>query len=183
MNRSTILTVLGAIGVVGTAIAAAKAAPKVIYLLETAEEEKGEELTLMEKVVVATPSCIPAVALGAATIGCILGANILNKRNQAALTSAYMLLDRSYEEYKRKADELYGDNATQIISEAIAKEHEERDSDLPDEDETCLFWDYTTCRYFRDKLKNVVQKIELEDGMECYILSSPFDSPQNYYIY
>lgn len=183
MDRSTILTVLGAIGVVGTAIVTAKATTKVDALLCEATIQKGEELTPKEKVVIATPSYIPAVALGAATIGCIFGANVLNKRNQAALTSAYMLLDRSYEEYKRKADELYGNNATQIISEAIAKEHEERDSDLPDEDEVCLFWDYTTCRYFRDKLKNVVQKIELEDGMECYILSSPFDSPHNYYIY
>lgn len=182
MDRSTILTVLGAIGVVGTAIATAKATPKVVYLLETAEEEKGEELTMLETVKVAAPSYIPSILLGTATIGCIFGANMLNKRTQAALTSAYMLLDRSYNEYRQKADEVYGEDANVNITKAVIEDHIENTDEIP-ADEVLLFWDYTTCHYFRAKLRDVVQKVELEGGMECYILSSPFDSPQNYYIY
>lgn len=42
----------------------------------------------------------PAVAIGASTIACIMGANALNRRQQVALTSAYALDQNSYKEYK-----------------------------------------------------------------------------------
>lgn len=183
MKRSTILTIIGAIGVVGTAIMASKAAPKVTYLLEAAEEEKGEELTVIEKVKVVTPTYIPTMVMGAATIGCIFGANVLNMRDQAALTSAYALLDNSYKEYQRKTNELYGEDADRKVKEAVVRDrYQEIKNDLLAGDKL-LFWDYTSCRYFEAKIEDVLQKVELEDGLECYILSSPFDSPENYYIY
>jgi len=183
MKRSTILTIIGAIGVVGTAIMAAKAAPKALYLLEEAEEEKGEELTVIEKVKVAGPSYIPTVVTGAATITCMFSANILNTHSQAALTSAYALLDNSYKEYKRKVNEIYGEEADTQVTESMVKDHYEEIKDDISSDGKLLFWDYTTCRYFEARIEDVLQKVELEDGLECYILSSPFDSPENYYIY
>ena len=42
-NSSTILTVVGAIGVGATAVTAVKDTPKALRLLESAKEEKGEE--------------------------------------------------------------------------------------------------------------------------------------------
>ena len=44
-NASTILTVLGSIGVVATTITSVKAIPKALRLIEEAKQEKGEELT------------------------------------------------------------------------------------------------------------------------------------------
>ena len=43
-NASTILTVLGSIGVVATTITSVKATPKALRLIEDAKQEKGEEL-------------------------------------------------------------------------------------------------------------------------------------------
>ena len=43
---------------------------------------------------------IPTAISGTATIFCIFGANVLNKHQQAALTSAYALLNDSYNNYK-----------------------------------------------------------------------------------
>lgn len=43
---------------------------------------------------------IPTAAFGLSTIACIMGANALNSRKQAALTSAYALINQSYKEYK-----------------------------------------------------------------------------------
>lgn len=183
MKRSTILTIVGAIGVVGTAIMAAKAAPKAVQLLHEAEEEKGEELTVMEKVKTAGPVYIPTIVTGAATVACIFSANVLNTRNQAALTSAYAVLDSSYKEYKRKVKEMYGEDADARVMESMVRDHYEEIKDEVPSEEKLLFWDYTSCRYFEAKLEDVLQKVELEGGMECYILSSPFDSPENYYIY
>ena len=109
-NSPTILTFLGAAGVVATSIAAAKATPKAMALLEKTKEEKGEELTKLEMVKVAGPAYIPAVAIGASTIACIFGANALNKKTQASIMSAYALLNTSYKQYKSKVKELYGEN-------------------------------------------------------------------------
>ena len=48
-NASTILTTVGGLGVIATAITVAKATPKALELLEEAREEKGEDLTRIEK--------------------------------------------------------------------------------------------------------------------------------------
>ena len=177
-NSSTILTCVGAIGVIATAVMAVKATPKAIEVLENAKEEKGEELTKLEVVNVAGPLYIPTVLTGVSTIACIFGANILNKRNQAALMSAYALLDNSYKEYMKKTEELYGDEADAQIKGELAKENYTEDIVTPKEyDEEELFFDFRTLRYFHDYMENVVQKVEMEDGMECYIINTPFDSP------
>ena len=121
-NGSTILTVIGGVGVVATSVLAVKATPKAISLLEEAREEKGEDLTLVEKVVVAGPTYIPTVVTGAATLACIFGANILNKHQQASLASAYALVDMSFKDYKNKLKELYGEETHQEVVNAIAVE-------------------------------------------------------------
>lgn len=121
-NSSTILTCVGAVGVVLTAVTAAKAIPKATKFLEKAKEEKGEDLTKLETIVAVGPAYIPPIAIGASTIACIFGANVLNKRQQAAITSAYALVDSSYKKYQSKLKELFGEEADTQIREAIVKE-------------------------------------------------------------
>ena len=121
-NSSTILTCIGAIGVVTTAVTAATATTKASKILEQAKKEKGEDLTKLESLVAAGPAYIPTVAIGASTIACIFGANVLNKRQQAAITSAYALVDSSYKKYQSKLKELYGEEADTQIRDAIIKE-------------------------------------------------------------
>lgn len=152
-NSSTILTVLGAAGVVGTAVMAVKATPKAMELIELAEGEKGEELTKWEKVSIGGPVFIPTVVTGAATMGCIFGANILNKRSQAALMGAYALLDTTHKEYKNKVKEMYGIDADRDVRAEMAKDnYEEEDQDGYDdeyEDGKTLFYDEFSKRYYR----------------------------------
>lgn len=158
-NSSTILTCVGAIGVVGTSVLAVKATPKALELLEKAREEKGEDLTTLEAIQVAAPSYIPAVVVGASTIACIFGANALNKHQQAALMSAYALLDSSYKEYKAKVDELYGEEAGAQVRAEIVNDHI-KEADIPDEDDgKSLFYDDFSSRYFRATIETV-QKAE-----------------------
>lgn len=152
----TILTCVGAVGVVATSIATAKATTKASKLLESAEEVKGEELTTLEKVNIAGPVYIPAVLFGAATITCIFGANVLNKRQQAAMASAYALLDRSYKEYKAKVNDLYGEEANKLINEEIAKDRYE-ETDIPVTDGKQLFYDDYSKRYFEATMDDVLR--------------------------
>ena len=146
-NASTILTIAGGVGTVATAVMAVKETPKAIILLKHAKEEKGEELTKIEVVKTAGLVYIPAILTGAATLACIFGANVLNRHQQAALMSAYALLDNSYKEYKKKADELFGEESGARIREEIAKDkYEETDISVNEDKE--LFYDYFSGRYF-----------------------------------
>ena len=161
----TILTCIGAIGVVATAVLAVKATPKVLQLIE--EEEKGtfEELKPIEKVQVAWKEYIPAAAVGAATIIAIFGANVLNRKQIASVTGAYILLDQTYKKYKDKVVELYGKETDQKVRAEVAKDiYEEKkpetpeksDKKGPDDDETLLFYEEHYGQYFHRKLIEVM---------------------------
>ena len=155
-NGSTILTCIGGVGVVATTVMAVKATPKAIKLLEQAEVQKEEPLTVLEKVRVAGPIYIPAVLVGVSTIACIFGANMLNKRQQASLLSAYALLDNSYKEYKKKVTELYGENADAHVREELAKDAYE-ESDVECEDNKLLFYDEYSRQYFNATMEEVLE--------------------------
>lgn len=154
-NAPTILTCLGGVGLIVTAVLTAKETPKALDRLKAAEEEKGEELTNTEKVLAAGPAYIPAIVSGAATMACMFGANALNKKQQATLMSAYALLDNSYKEFKAKVDELYGEEAGAQVRAEIAKDHIE-EADISEEDDGKeLFYDYFSGRYFRATIETV----------------------------
>ena len=154
-NGSTILTVLGGAGVVATAVTAVKATPKAIKLIEVYEEQKGENLTTLEKVKVAGPNYIPTILIGVGTIACIFGANVLNKRTQASLMSAYALIDNSYKEYKKKVAELYGEETHKEVTSSIAKDKYTDDINVSDDKQ--LFYDEFSHRYFESTLEDVIK--------------------------
>ena len=113
------LSCVASAGVVVTAIAAAKATPRAVALVYADSRKKHDgdpyAYTKKEAFIAAWKCYIPAVAFGASTIACIIGANALNRRQQAALTSAYALVQSSYKEYKDKLKELYGEEAHNAI--------------------------------------------------------------------
>ena len=155
-NASTILTCVGGVGVAVTSVLAVKATPKALKLIENAKKEKGEELTKMEVVKVAGPAYIPAAVSGVSTIACIFGANILNKRQQASLMSAYAILDNSYKEYKEKVAELYGAEANDNVKSEIAKDKYE-DCDVVPNKEKVLFYDEYSSEYFESTMEDVIK--------------------------
>lgn len=153
-HSSTILTCLGAVGVVATAVTAVQATPKALLLIEQTRFEKWEEsdcptqqmkdyeLTPVEVIQAAWKPYIPSVLIGAATIACLFGANGLNKRQQAAIASAYIFLDQSYKEYKKKVNEVFGPDADLEVQKEIAKDKmKETDILPPRSDETLLFYE------------------------------------------
>lgn len=156
-NGSTILTCVGGAGVITTSVMAVKATPKALAILEQAKEEKGEELTKFEKVKVAGPVYIPSIAVGAATLICIFGANVLSRRQQASLAGAYALLDQSYKEYKAKTTELYGADAHNHIKEEIAKDKYVEEEVKEPSDDKKLFFDEFSGRYFEATTEDVVK--------------------------
>lgn len=155
-NSSTILTCVGSVGVVATAILTAKATPKALYLIEEAKAEKGKELTKFETITTAGPAYIPAILMGASTIACIFGASIMSKKQQAAMVSAYAFLDNSYKDYKKKVSELYGDEAQDRIKEEIAQDKYD-DLDISVDDDKILFLDTYSMEYFESTTEDVLR--------------------------
>ena len=159
-NGSTILTVLGGVGVLATSVMAVKATPKAMQLIEEAKEEKGDGLTKWETIQVAGPTYIPAALVGIGTITCIFGAHMVNKRTQAVLMSAYALLDQSFKEYKKKVTDIYGTEADQKVRTEIAKDHydeEEFEDEYEEDDGKILFYDQFSRRYFRSTMEDVLK--------------------------
>ena len=167
LKRSSpaILTCLGAIGVVATSVLAVKATPKAVDIIRAHEgiDHEGNYYgpTKLEVVQLTWKCYIPAALVGLSTIACIFGANVLNKRNQASLVSAYAMLSESYQQYRRAANTVYGEDAdSKIIAEVAKKKYISADGCYihdPDSDsEELLFYDSFSQRYFTSTMSSVL---------------------------
>lgn len=158
----TVLTCVAGVGVIGTAVSAVRGTTKAQRLLREAADEKGEDLTKLEAIKVAVPAYIPAVLIGVSTISCIIGANILNKRQQATMASAYAMLNQTYQRYRKAANKVYGENADGKIQAEMAKDVYVSGDGLiynPDMDkqkEKILFFDSNSQRYFHATIPAVL---------------------------
>lgn len=140
-NMPTILTIAGSVGVVLTAVTTANATVKAVCLVNEAECQKKDTLTKKEVFVTTAPSYIPPILVGSATIACVVASNLLNKRQQASLASAYMLLDTTFRDYKKKVVEMYGENADKDVKAELLKErYKEQGVVKIRTDETLLFY-------------------------------------------
>ena len=167
-HGSTILTCMGAAGVVATSIMAVKATPKALELIKEAKEEKGDDLTKLEVIKATGTTYIPSIAMGVGSIACIFGANVLNKNQQASLASAYALIETSFKEYKNKLKELYGEETHNNIIDAIAVEKAndmwvrsdylctECNLAIDEDGEPRLFYDMHSGRYFESTIEQVL---------------------------
>jgi len=159
-SSPTVLTIVGAAGVIVTAVLAVRATPKVLILCERLRTDKEfdgkEEPTKFEYVKETWKCYIPAAVAGISTIACIFGANILNKRQQAVITSAYVFLDNAFKEYKAKVKELYGEEADVKTQQEILKE-KYKSGDYPLAGDNCLFYEELYDKYFERTRSEVAQ--------------------------
>ena len=112
----------------------------------------------------ACPAYIPTAAIGVSTVVCIFGANALSKHQQAAIASAYMLIDRTHKEYRGKVKELLGEETDIQIREAIAKDKRDEEvvayapgiAPLVAKGEKRLFYDEYRSKYFEATMEDVL---------------------------
>lgn len=152
-NGSTILTVVGVCGGVYAAIKAVKNTPKAMTLLSEARYSKdyytGEnELTKWETVKAVAPVYILPAVIGVSSIACLLGASVLSRRQQAALISAYALVDAKFKEYRESAKRVYGEDADDAIQKDIMVAKWAKETSLPPGDDLTLFYDTLSDRFF-----------------------------------
>lgn len=171
----TMLSCLGAVGVIATSVLAVKATPKAIRRIrnDSCVNHDGDPnaYTKLEAIQSAWICYIPATVVGVSTIVCIFGANVLNKRQQASISSAYALLNSSYQDYKDKLKELYGEEAHQKIIDSIMVEKasdvyastmgicdcSSLSFDERNPDDVRLFYDSFSKRYFESTIPQVLE--------------------------
>lgn len=224
-----VLTIAGMVGVIATSVASAKLTPKYIYAISEAEEAKQEEVSKAESIKIGIRTYAPSILIGAATATCILGAHVFNKKQQASLASAYMLLDQAYKGYRKEVINIHGKDADRDICCEVAKKNY-KDNTIKKSEDRQLFYDSFSGRYFESTEAYVIgaeyhfnrnfilrgyaclnefydflgqehvpggdehgwsfdngiddgyewidfthTKVELEDGLECYIITMDFE--------
>lgn len=118
-----ILTGLGIAGMVTTTVLAVKATPKALKLIDEEKRETGKkELTPVETVKVAWKPYVPSAITCTVSIACLIGANSVNARRNAALYSAYKLSETALTEYREKVVETIGEKKEQAIRDKIVEE-------------------------------------------------------------
>lgn len=148
-HKSLFLSVAASTGVILTGIFAGIGTIRANQIM-TKENIKAklEDVELAKKdIFLLTWKCyIPAVVTGASSIACIFGLNVLNKRQQEQLISAYALLNNTYHEYRKQVIERYGEEVDSEIQEAVAYDIGARYSslcptDIDYPDEKVIFFD------------------------------------------
>ena len=164
-----ILTGLSAVGVVATAVLSAKAARKAERLVKEKETEKGEDLTRLEKIATTASAYIPAIVAGSLTVACVVEANLLGRRQQIAIASAYAATRDKFDKYRAKLKDIYGDEAHRKIMDELSVENSEnakieaaglvRNSslDFHENEELRIFYDTYADRYFESTFSRVLQ--------------------------
>ena len=121
-----ILTGLGIAGMITTTVLAVKATPKALDIIEDKKKELGldqsENLRPVEVIKVAWKPYIPAVITGVTSIACLIGANSVNVRRNAALATAYNLSTTALAEYKDKVIETIGEKKEKVVRDKIAED-------------------------------------------------------------
>lgn len=159
-----ILTSIGIAGMVTTTVLAVKGTPKALRLLEEAEHEKGESLTVPETIKVCWKCYIPAAISGTVSIACIIGASSVNAKRNAALATAYKLSETALAEYRDKVVETIGEKKEKNIREKIDKDHIEQNpvssnQVIVTKKGTTLCYDYWSKRYFESDI-DLIKKAE-----------------------
>ena len=133
-----ILAGVGVVGVIASTVMACKATTKLNDILAESKEQleqiktvavdpayadkyteddakKDTTITYVQTGVKVAKLYTPSVILCASSLGCLLASNnILRKRN-AALSAAYMTVDKSFKEYRRRVAERFGDDVEKEI--------------------------------------------------------------------
>ena len=180
-----ILTGMGIAGMVTTTVLAVRATPKAMQLIEDFKEQvllEDEEITPIDAVKVAWKPYIPAVVTGVFSTACLIGANSVNARRNAALATAYKISETAFSDYKAKVIETIGEKKEQAVRDHVAKEKIEKNpvstsEVIITEKGNTLCYDAISGRYFKsdiDKIKKAENKLNYQLITSDYISLNEF---------
>lgn len=195
-----ILIGLGIAGMVTATVLAVRATPKALQLIEEEIERKNEEeaalatqdgyevcqeieeLKPLEAVKVCWSSYIPAILVGTASTICLIGANSINTRRMAMLTTAYKLSETALLDYKNAVIETIGEKKEHEVKEKVyGKKLTENPVETKEifitKKGNTLCYDSFTGRYFESDIEQINRAINILNRrmtLEFYISLNDF---------
>lgn len=192
-NSSTILTGIGVAGSIGSAILAVKATPGAVRKLDEAFLEKqdvlnnGElglvSLTKREVIKIVWKDYIPAVGLQVITITCIIGAQGINMRRQAALISIATVSETAFREYQERVREEAPATDRKVRDDIIQSKIDENPVSKSEVIIVAgggdqLFYDAHTDRYFMSTMQKVQKAV---NDINFRVLNQNYASLNEFY--
>lgn len=159
-NSTHILTALGCAGLISTAVLTGTAVPKAIRILD----QYDKDLTELEKFKHTWQVYIPAGVVGATSIACIVGANTVNAKRNAALAALYSISQTSFADYREKVVDEIGKIKETKIKDEIAQDTivknpvGDRSVILTGKGDV-LCYDKLSDRYFTSSYETIRQKV------------------------
>jgi len=186
-NSPLILTVVGVVGTITTAVLTHRAATKTTFFLMMEDEDRQQaglaSRTKKEVVEVTWKNYIPPAIVGTLTITSIVGANRIGTRRAAALASAYAVSERAYSEYREKVIEKIGDSKERAVRDEIAQDRVTKNP--PAEDNVVivgtgdvLCCDLFTGRYFNSAIEELKKA---QNDTNYQILHNGYASVTDFY--
>lgn len=167
-NSPTLLTSMAVAGTFTTALLTGKASWRAAEIINQEEMKSGTaadfKQRFKERFPVVWKLYIPPVIVGAGTIACVIGANTVSSRRNAALLSVYTLSESAMKEYKEKVVEQIGDVKETKIRDAIAQDQVNASPPQTSEivftgEGEVLFRESLTGRYFKSEMEAVRKSV------------------------
>ena len=161
-NSPVILTGISVAGLIATAALAVKATPKALEILNS--DRSTTDDTMIDVVKLTWRCYVPAALMGLVTIGCIVSANTISLRRNAALISVYSLSEAALKEYQAKVIETIGAPKARKIKDDIAKDRITNNPVGGNEVVVtgcgeALCYDALSGRYFKSDIEHIRQAI------------------------
>lgn len=178
-----ILTGLGIASMVGSTVLAVTATPKVLDLIEAEKEEKEvDKLTPLETVKVAWKPYAPAIVSAIFGTACLIGANSVHVRRNAALATAYKISETALHEYRAKVVETIGEEKERDIRDKVNKDKIKKQPVSKSEviiatQGDTLCYDSLSGRYFKsdiETIKRAANELSYRMLNEMYISLNEF---------
>lgn len=138
-----ILMVTGVVGIVASTVMACKATLRVNEVLDEAKEKLNKvanavvnlpedkyssEDAMKDKTIIQVQTAVefaklygPAILVGVASIGCILGAHGIMKKRNLALVAAYKAIEKSFKDYRKRVIEEFGEEKDRLLKNGIVQ--------------------------------------------------------------
>ena len=122
-NSPVLLTIVGAIGVVGTAVLSVRAGAQAHEALFLEQSRREEPMTFREEFGLVWRYFIPPLSVAAVTVTAIVASNRIDARRAAAMAAAMSLTDKAFADYKDKVVEVIGPKGEDKVREAQAESY------------------------------------------------------------
>lgn len=185
-NSPAILTAVGVVGTVTTAVLTGQATYSAVVSefmdgYETSDWTNARDLTPRDRIKRHWKLFIPAMGTGLLTTAAVVGANRIGSRRAAGIAAAYTLSEKLYSEYRDRVVDTLGENKERALRDELAQERVSRTPGsreviISGTDVLCL--DAYTGRYFQSSMEDLKRA---QNAVNALVINNSYASLTDFY--